>query len=62
MQTKVNIGYPLRLLALATLLSTGVTSVVASYVPEQEIKQILRHGKRVRVRRIECADQADDPE
>jgi hypothetical protein len=60
MQTKINIGYQLRLLAFATLISTGVTSVVASYVPEQEIKQILRHGKRLRVRRIDCME--DDPE
>lgn len=60
MQAKLNIGYQVRLLAFAAMLSTGVTSVVANYIPEQEIKQILRHGKRVRVRRIDCTDIQSD--
>lgn len=62
MNTRLRIGYQIKLLAVATLLSTGVTSVMQSYIPEQEIKQILRKVKRLRMRRLECDPEEDERE
>lgn len=53
--------YQLKLLAFLILISTGVTAIVASYVPEEDLKTLYRKAgkrssKRSRVRRWDGAE------
>ncbi len=48
-------AYHIKLIAVLALFSSGVTSVISHYVPERQIKEILRKGRR-RVRRMEELD------
>lgn len=57
MRTK-DLTYPIKLVMILAMLSTGITSVITKYVPEQKIKDIVR--KRRRIRRFETLSPCDE--
>lgn len=57
MRTK-DLTYPIKLVMILAMLSTGITSVITRYVPEQKIKDIVR--KRRRIRRFETLSPCDE--
>lgn len=54
--------YHVRLMAILIMLATGGTLVVSSFIPERDLKQVLRKGKRMRLRRIDGTDIEEDEE
>lgn len=57
MRTK-DLTYPIKLVMILAMLSTGITSVITRYVPEQKMKDIFRKGRRVR--RFETLSACDE--